>query len=1243
MYVLRSLEKNIKKLLTFAVVVIVLLISSSSFTFGQVEGTNSDSHPMHWAKYWARAKLDRNLVNTEARNQGKFSGLRWPGSEGLNYLGSAHFLVAAYVTDMGAYQGKVVPETWDGTQFGIVSNAYLPHVSDHSVAQISSDGSHQQIWQPVPGWFNDTFFGFIWGINEDVNGDGELAPSEDVNFNGMLDFNLDPPESILKSMAISTDKRTWPEYWPGGSYIGDSRQPAGRPPRTSGGGERAGKWNGEYRASPIADQETVYLMDDHENDYWGDHRVQTYWPIKNPDGTPDTTKWDDPDPNNVSIRGMGVEVEARNYAWFHPLAEDILVSVYRVRNYSDYNLDRVVTGMQADANIVQGDFNLTDFVVAEFGVGDEGRLEFDILYQWLDAQIADQLDEYRKIGVFGFGFLESPGIDYNGEDDDEDGMTDESMSDGIDNDGDWEPFADVGILDLPGTAGNGIWDTEDVNLNGGLDAGEDVNLNDKLDYEPINDDRGSDGIGPDENGWPGPDANGSETNGIIDIGEPNYDVTDIDEADQAGLGHIYVYPENKTLKDQPDYWNKYLSQQVEPGEGIEDTEDNIHFFFGAKDVRLETTVALEQANRPVWKRFVIALLMGEDQGDIVRNKSTMQTIYNNNYRFLTPPLQPTLISSVTDRKVQLYWDTDAERSKDPFFGEDFNGYRLYKSTDPDFLDIKTITDAFGNVLLFEPLEIWDKKDGLKGAHPVPFPGLGVHYNMGDESGLRHSYTDTLVENGRTYYYALASIDAGNDFDFFDRNLITIDYPIQAMPSESPFNITVNELGEIVFRDINTAVCIPQESAAGYTEPYVDSLAIDHISGYARLGRKGRFNIEIFNKRTAKLHLDDVYQLSFKDDGWLTEKTPLYNWGSTTEMLCMNITTGDTLFDYTYAGPSVFYEEGYIDLERSIYQGIGFDFDLLVENEISASRDNHREITLIKYDDDGRETNEWKEWTTDTESNIRCKDIQIPGTGYYLPRDYDLVVYDHIVDTSYAPPSHPLIPDFLKKHPLKFAVWDVTDPNNKFKMKISVVYEKNALNGNHLPPEMYGEVWDSTRVILRFPKPDDYTGRDKFHSSWELRFFKPDFARKDTIVIPPSPGDVYSFRTLRNPTEQDTFQFTIDGGMWLAEDVETTGDKKIYVVPDPYVGASTLESIYELAGNSRRRVDFVNLPPKCSIYIFTASGKLVKKIEHDGALDEGRHPWDLTSEDGPEVAFGMYFFVVEAKGLETQRGKFAVIK
>ena len=56
--------------------------------------------------------------------------------------------------------------------------------------------------------------------------------------------------------------------------------------------------------------------------------------------------------------------------------------------------------------------------------------------------------------------------------------------------------------------------------------------------------------------------------------------------------------------------------------------------------------------------------------------------------------------------------------KDPVYGQDFEAYYVYKSTDPTFEAIKTISDAYGNPLLFKPVAIYDLKDGLKGIHPV---------------------------------------------------------------------------------------------------------------------------------------------------------------------------------------------------------------------------------------------------------------------------------------------------------------------------------------------------------------------------------------------------------------------------------------------------------------------------------------------------------------------------------------------
>ncbi|MBT3180244.1 MAG: hypothetical protein HN674_02500 [Candidatus Marinimicrobia bacterium] len=1218
---------KLKKRINFKFILCLILINQSILPQG-LDDTQYDTHPMHWARFWARGVFNRNLIYSPVWNIGNITDsnispgvpMKWPGSEGLSYGSYFNFYIGTLVTDMSQFEGQVVPEQWDGEQFPILSDAYLPHISQHSVAQLSSDRTHQQIWSPIPGFYNGGINGFIWGINEDINGDGELAPAEDLNFNGQLDYHLDPPESIIKSIAMSTDKRTWPEYWPGGTYPGDTRPYFNRPPRTTNAGLRAGLWNGEYGTKTIADQESYYMMDDHENDHWNDYKSEKYWPMKNDDGTPNITSWTD-----GGIQGAGLEIEARTYAWFHPLAEDLIVSVYKIHNYSDYELPRLIAGTYADANIGgQSEYNRADYIIAEYDhEGEGGRLEFDIMYQWY--AFPEQLDTYQKIGVFGFGFLESPGVAYNGIDDDADGLIDESMSDGIDNDGDWFPFADVGLdrvgpndslyiaPDEDGSENNGQWDTEDINLNGALDLGEDINENDRLDYEPERNDVGSDGIGPSEYGWTGPDSDGTECNNVMDPGEPDFDQTDIDEQDQAGLKHIYVYEQNKDLKSDNLFWVRYLNQE---GIDIEETDDNIAFTFGARNIKLE---------KDEWKRFTISMLMGEDNDDIVRNKSTMQKIYNNNYRFLTPPIRPTVISTAFDKKVILYWDTEAEFSKDPYFGYDFEGYRVYKSTNPKFLDIKTISDAFGNVILLKPLAIYDKSDGLKGPHPVPFPALGVHYDMGKDSGLKHSYIDTLVDNGRLYYYAITSIDAGNDYDFYDRGLVTEYYPLQAMPSESPFNITVNPLGEVVYRDRNTAVVVPVETSAGYTDPNVDTSRVEHVSGYAR----GVINnIQVFNRHNVKL--GNEYEITFSDNGWLEEVYSPYEFGTINGMMCMNLTTGDTLFDFYEDDYRTFLSSSLPVLERLNYQGLHFDFSWPLP---SSWNDKTRGIDIITWNNRGRTTHEWKKWSTETNSNLRVDRIELPVNYIPLPYDFEIRVENEMgVDTSISP-YPPLIPIY----PLNFTTWNVTDPNNPEQMKVQFHYDvhHSTLENN---PDIIGQLWDSTRVIITIP-PKDSTSSYKL--SWSLRFLKNPFDSLNS-VIPPSPGDVYKFRTTRNPSRDDVYRFTVEGGEWIKEQAKKEM-KNIYVVPDPYVVASSFESIYDLGGRSARKIEFVNLPPQCEISIFTASGKLVKKISHNSIEEYGRHDWNLTSEDGPEVSFGMYFFVVEAKGVGIKRGKFAVIK
>jgi hypothetical protein len=95
--------------------------------------------------------------------------------------------------------------------------------------------------------------------------------------------------------------------------------------------------------------------------------------------------------------------------------------------------------------------------------------------------------------------------------------------------------------------------------------------------------------------------------------------------------------------------------------------------------------------------------------------------------------------------------------------------------------------------------------------------------------------------------------------------------------------------------------------------------------------------------------------------------------------------------------------------------------------------------------------------------------------------------------------------------------------------------------------------------------------------------------------------------------------------------------KISVYPNPYRidhDYSYFEKKFPVVGESRtgKRINFVNLPPKCTIRIYTLDGDLVQQINHDknpGASDSGVDSWNLLSRNAQPAVSGMYLFVVES--------------
>ncbi|MEL6611253.1 MAG: hypothetical protein AAFQ53_04095, partial [Bacteroidota bacterium] len=365
-----------------------------------------------------------------------------------------------------------------------------------------------------------------------------------------------------------------------------------------------------------------------------------------------------------------------------------------------------------------------------------------------------------------------------------------------------------------------------------IDEARDNGIDEDQDWNPATDDVGADG-------QPGT-GDAGEGNLQPDPGEPNFDDVDVTESDQVGLSSFfYFFPSNAfPLTNDNRVWqgmtpgffttNEELQQQQQNG-GVDGD-----FVFGSGYFSLEPGETL---------RFSMALVFGDDLEDITTNTQTIQEIYNRNYQFARPPDRPTLNAVGGDGQVTLYWDSIAEQSFDPALGEfDFEGYRLYKSTDPSFQDVEFVTDAFGNAATRVPFVQFDRANGISGIYTSADPRTrGVSFNLGTDTGLRYSFVDTDVDNGQTYYYAITAYDRGSP-DFF--------------PAEN--NILASEAADgTVVTGANVVEVTPNAPVAGYEAGRVENLV--QVRGTAT----GEVFTEVLN---AELIPDGAqYEILFDDD------------------------------------------------------------------------------------------------------------------------------------------------------------------------------------------------------------------------------------------------------------------------------------------------------------------------------------------------------------------------------------------
>ena len=877
-----------------------------------------------------------------------------------------------------------------------------------------------------------------------------------------------------------------------------------------------------------------------------------------------------PFPEDSARKGLGLQIEYRYYQWANPLAEDIIFLIYKITNKSSKDLNEVTFGMWGDPHI-GGPSDWSD---------DLSYFDHDInmVYCWDEDGSAS--GSANNPGYFGYKFLESPGNPYDQLDNDDDGMVDESRDNGIDDDNDWDPEKDdIGVDGVPNTGDMGEGD--------GLPTAGDQ-------YD------------------------------IREPGEPNFEWTDLDESDMVGLtGFSSPAFSGTTIADDQRVYDDFLQPGVFDSANATQSGDYV-FIYSSGPISLPAGET---------RRFSIALLIGEDYDDLTLNAITSQDIYERNYQFAKPPDKPTITAVPGDERITLYWDRVAEESLDPISEEyDFEGYVIYRSTHPQFLDQQTITDANGSKFLFEPLKMFngaparfDLDNDYFGMSSVVYPGRGAYYTLGDNTGLVHSYVDSNnVLNGQTYYYAVVSYDHGSE-------------ELQIPPSECSKTITLNPTTNELIIDVNTIRIVPSTPAIGLVRGTIKDNLIEHRAGVTT----GEITLDIVDYYS--LENENQFEITFREsptrysikDLMPIEDQVVISIEQYRQLSYQNIDL-ESVQVYDVNGNIFVIDQDYEILDEmgkikgiaggSITDGntytVSYLYYPIVNSKAVSLEETNPIVDGIKVTVQDVELAlnvDNTKWSISSSCSWSPEVIPFNGADQFMyPGAYEVRFFDEIVDTS----STALHPSFGISR-MNFEVWDVTPGRIPMQEEVTIIEEGNNPDSLWSPGD---------RAIIMDGEP--------LGGKWEFTFFLPDSG--DTISA--GAGDVFFIDTHRPFAESDTLLFTTVASQY-DKTVASGKLDSIYVVPNPYVVTNVLEQLdlQNPMDRGPRKIYFTNLPKECTISIYTVSGDLVETLEHNSDIENSQEHWDLTTKDNFPLAYGVYLYHVDAPGIGEKLGRFAVIK
>ena len=622
--------------------------------------------------------------------------------------------------------------------------------------------------------------------------------------------------------------------------------------------------------------------------------------------------------------------------------------------------------------------------------------------------------------------------------------------------------------------------------------------------------------------------------------------------------------------------------------------------------------------------FSFCVLAGQGENDMVKNADIAQIMYDLHYQGFSPPATPEVSVVPDDQQVTLYWDNAAETSTDIVTGySDFEGYKVYKSTDGGLTwgDSETdiIYDNNGVSVGWEPLAQFDLTEDediarygrqISGSDPME-PWI----NLGDNTGLQHSFVDTDVENGVEYTYAVTSYDIGieppytiewNEVYITDNNGDTTDVYWEPDTIESANNpdgwFGLASLETPRGNNENAPNFIKVTPAA---RPSNVQGEIQFVANETNFGN-GVFGFEV-------LDLNDLTGHSYRIE-MSADKTPgEFGYIDTIRyenprFTVLDMTSGDTLIKDS---EKINYFSGGTEDYSDIFDGIRLNI-----SNYHPANSNLGEVGYV-YEA------KWDPEPIVTEGRLTMDTVRVDFTAS-RPWFYDYEFTFGAMGTSQSA-SRGTYPGGIE---LPFTVHNMQTGN-----PVSILTKDVGADGNPETDDVgQGDgQWTPGEIIKFWEKGVNYTDTSRTEITYDV-FFR-NINNHDEI-------DWTNYESLSVVTKKPFF----DGDFWefstedLVEQKQVTKNmlKDIKVVPNPYVVSAYWEQVqYE------KKILFTHLPAKCTINIFTVVGDRVATIQHNDAFD-GSAAWNLQTYNRQEVAPGLYVYTVEAGG-KKKVGKFAIIR